>query len=102
MARRTDPRTAAVVVGGIVAFTVLARRLGYPLGGNVVVRCRRGHLSTTLWIPGVKLKGLDLGVARLQVCPIGNHWSIVTPVRDIDLTDKERELAHAHHDIRLP
>jgi len=26
---------------------------GYPIGGRLVVRCRQGHLFTTLWIPGV-------------------------------------------------
>ena len=91
-----------IVIGVIVAATLVARRLGYNLGGNVVVRCRKGHLYTTLWIPGVKLKGLDLGVARVQRCPVGNHWSLVTPVRDSDLTDEERRFARAHHDGWIP
>jgi hypothetical protein len=30
----------------------LAMKLrGYPLGGQLIVRCRRGHLFTTIWIP---------------------------------------------------
>jgi hypothetical protein len=86
------------VITAIAAFTLVARRLGYKLGGNVVVRCRKGHVFTTMWIPGVKLKALDLGVARIQRCPIGKHWSLVTPVRDSDLTDEERTFARAHHD----
>lgn len=91
-----------VVIGALAGFTFVARRLGYKLGPNTIVRCRQGHLSTTIWIPGVKLKGLDLGVARLQRCPVGNHWSLVTPVRDSDLTDAERTLARRHRDVRIP
>jgi hypothetical protein len=33
---------------------------------------------------------------------VGDHWSIVTPVRDSDLTDEERQLAREHRDIRVP
>ena len=89
-----------VVVGVIAGGTVLARLLGYKLGGNpVVVRCRQGHVVTTSWIPGVKLKGLDLVAARIQHCPVGKHWSLVVPVRDADLTEGERQFARAHHDL---
>jgi hypothetical protein len=92
-----------VFVGlGIVAFTLAARRLGYKLGGNVVVRCRQGHLFTTLWIPGIKLKALDLGIARFQRCPVGKHWTLITPVRDAGLTNAERQFAAEHHDIPVP
>lgn len=80
----------------------MARFLGYKLGGSVVVRCRRGHLFTTIWIPGVKLKALDLGWARLQRCPVGRHWTLVTPVRVSDLTDDEMQFAEAHHDAWIP
>jgi len=89
---------SAVIAGG----TLVARRLGYKLGVNTIVRCRQGHLFTTIWIPGVKLKGLDLGVARFQWCPVGRHWTLVTPVRESDLTDEERAIAAEHHDIRIP
>ena len=68
---------------------VVGRLLGYNMGGNVVVRCRQGHLFSTLWIPGVKLKAVDLGVARFQYCPVGKHWSLVMPVRDSALTEAE-------------
>jgi hypothetical protein len=89
---------AATAVGG----TLIARRLGYNLGTNTVVRCRQGHLFTTVWIPGVKLKEIDLVVARVQRCPVGKHWSLVVPVRDVDLTDEEIRFAREHHDIRIP
>jgi hypothetical protein len=96
------PAVPLIVIAAIAAATLAARRRGYKFGGNTVVRCRQGHLFTTIWIPGVKLKALDLGIARLQRCPVRNHWSLVTPVRDADLTDEEREFARTHHDIRIP
>ena len=79
------------------AITVGGRALGYKFGGNVVVRCRQGHLFTMLWVLGVKFRSLDLGVARWQRCPVGRHWTLVVPVRDRDLTDEERREAQAHH-----
>jgi hypothetical protein len=72
------------------------------MGGDLIVRCRRGHLFTTLWIPGVSVKALRLGWTRFQRCPVGNHWTLVTPVRDRELTDKERRDARTRHDLRLP
>jgi hypothetical protein len=99
---RTSRTAALIVIGVVVVATLVARRLGYKVGGDVVVRCRKGHLFTTIWIPGVKLKAVDLGVVRFQWCPIGRHWSLVIPVRDSDLTDEERQLARQHHDVRIP
>jgi hypothetical protein len=91
-----------LVLATIVAATLLARRRGHTFGGDTIVRCRHGHLYTTIWIPGVKLKLLDLGIASLQYCPVGKHWSLVTPVRDYDLADEERRFARAHHDVSIP
>jgi hypothetical protein len=85
-----------------VAGTVVARRLGYKVGGNVVVRCRQGHLFTTIWIPGASLKSIRLGWARLQHCPVGKHWTLVTPVKDATLTDEERRIAGQYRDVRIP
>jgi hypothetical protein len=99
---RRGLRPVVVVVTMLVLATLIARRLGYKVGGNTVVRCRQGHLFTTLWIPGVKLKAIDLGIARFQHCPVGNHWTLVVPVRDVDLTEDERQFAAEHHDIRVP
>ena len=99
---RTRGRRILLSIAAIVVWTLVARRLGYRLGANTVVRCRRGHLFTTIWIPGVKLKAIDLLVARVQWCPVGRHWSLVTPVRDADLTAEDRLLAGAHHDVRIP
>jgi hypothetical protein len=34
-----------------------------------------------------------LGWWRLQRCPVGNHWSIVTPVKEADVTEEEKRIA---------
>jgi hypothetical protein len=102
MSRRRKVTPVVVVVGVIAGGTVAARLLGYKLGGNVIVRCRQGHVYSTIWIPGVKLKGLDLVVARFQRCPVGKHWSLVVPVREADLTEGERQFAREHHDLPIP
>ena len=75
---------------------------GYPIGGNLVVRCRKGHLFTTLWIPGASVKSIRLGWWRIQRCPVGRHWSLVTPVKPKELTEEEERSARARHDFRLP
>lgn len=80
----------------------MARRRGTLFGANTVVRCRDGHLFTTIWIPGASVKALRLGWWRFQRCPVGGHWSLVTPVTTSELTEQEREFAALHHDLRLP
>ena len=101
MARRVL-RTILIIAGLITGGTLIARRLGYNLGTDTIVRCRQGHLFTTIWIPGVKLKELDLVIARIQRCPVGHHWSLVVPVRPATLTAEDREFAQAHHDVKIP
>jgi hypothetical protein len=95
-------RVVAFVAAGFVAETAVMRRRGYPVGANVVVRCRDGHLFTTIWIPGASLKSLRLGWTRFQYCPVGKHWSFVTPVKEADLTDEVKRVASEHKDIRIP
>lgn len=75
---------------------------GYPIGGNLVVRCREGHLFTTLWIPGASVKALRFGSWRFQYCPVGGHWSLVKPVRPGEISDEEARLARQRRDVRLP
>ena len=75
---------------------------GYPLGGRLVVRCRKGHLFTTLWIPGASLKALRLGWWRFQRCPVEHHWSVVTPVKEAELTRREKRRARRHRDVPVP
>ncbi len=101
----TVPRPLRAVVAVVVVAvggTVVGRLLGYELGFHTIVRCRRGHLSETIWIPGVKVKALDLGVARVQRCPVGKHWSLVVPVKTASLTHGDRELAGQHRSVRIP
>ena len=113
MSRSSKPeRSRRGVVGGrrrrgVIAATVLSEAIplwlrGYTLGGNVVVRCRDGHLFTTLWIPGASVKALRLGPWRLQRCPVGDHWSVVTPVRRSDLSKRDKRIAGRRRDIRIP
>ena len=75
---------------------------GYRIAGNLIVRCQQGHLFTTLWIPGVSVKSLRFLWWRVQRCPVGNHWSIVVPVREADLSRRQRRSAHEIHDVRIP
>jgi hypothetical protein len=98
VSRRKRRKLVVAVVAFYVASTVVARRLGYGVGGETVVRCRRGHLFTTIWIPGASLKAVRLGWWRFQRCPIGPHWSLVAPVRAADLGDEERKQAAAVRD----
>jgi hypothetical protein len=92
---------AALVVLNVVG-TIVARVLGYRVGGKTVVRCRRGHLFTTIWIPGASIKSIRLGWWRIQRCPVGRHWSIVVPVKEADLTSRERRRAHEIQDVPVP
>lgn len=65
---------AFVIALGVVIVVLVAvvgskagRRRGYSgMGGDTIVRCSRGHLFTTLWIPGSSLKAVRLGSQRYQ------------------------------------
>ncbi len=100
MRRKLFAAIAAVTVA--VEAVVLVRRRGYVWGLHTVVRCRSGHLFTTLWIPGASIKSVRLGWWRVQRCPVGRHWSVVTPVRTSDLTDDERRHAAEYRDSPVP
>jgi hypothetical protein len=95
-------RRLVVVFAGYAIATIAARALGYPVAGRVVVRCRQGHLFTTIWIPGASLKSLRLGWWRVQRCPVGQHLSIVKPVRESKLTKSERRAAENNKDFAIP
>jgi hypothetical protein len=97
-------RRAAVVAAIAVVAEVprISLGVGYPVGGEVVVRCRRGHLFSTIWIPGASIKAVRLGWYRFQRCPVGGHWTLVRPVREAELSDDELRSARDQHDVRLP
>ena len=96
--RRAGLIAAAAIPFETAALWLRARRIG----GNVIVRCQAGHLFTTIWIPAASVKALRLGFWRVQRCPVGRHWTLVTPVNEADLTEDERRTAREHRDIRLP
>jgi hypothetical protein len=92
-----------LVIGALYAETVeVVRRRGFVLGIDTVVRCRSGHLFTTMWIPAASFKAIRLGWWRFQRCPVGNHWALVTPVKEADLTEEEWQFAAQHRDVRIP
>ena len=101
--RNRRRRRGIALAGVLIGVEALALRLRTGrFAGTVVVRCRSGHLFATIWIPGVSVKSLRLGWWRVQRCPVGAHWSIVTPVDERALTEDERRAAHAGHDVRIP
>lgn len=92
-----------IVIVGLAAFVVgavIAHRQGYKKLGEVVVRCRRGHFFTTEWAARGAMRGLDLGWARIQRCPVGGHLTVVVPVDDSDLTAEQKKQAREHRDDR--
>ena len=103
-ARRHRRRKALAVVLGATAIeaVVVAKRRGSLIGIDTVVRCREGHTFTTYWIPGASLKAIRLGWWRYQRCPVGHHWSLVTPVDALLIDEAEKALAEKRHDIRIP
>ena len=95
------------IIVGVIAFyavaTVVARRCGYSgLGGRTLVRCRAGHLFRTIWVPGVSVKSIRLGWYRAQFCPVGRHWTLVSPIKDTALSDDQRHLTLVPDDISIP
>lgn len=104
MGDRLRKARVPIALGGLavaVEAVALKRRSG-RIAGNVVVRCQEGHLFTTIWIPGASVKSLRFAAWRFQRCPVGHHWSVVTPVRASDLALEARELAAATTDVRVP
>lgn len=70
-----------VIVVVVLVKVVVAKRRGQPaLGGEISVRCSKGHVFQTFWSPLGSFKSIRLGSARFQHCPVGDHWSLVRPV----------------------
>lgn len=90
-----------VIVAALLAFAggaVLARRRDYLKVGETAARCGRGHLFTTAWNRKLTYRELSLGWTRLQRCPVGDHWSLVRPLQDSELTPEEKREAREHRD----
>lgn len=95
-------RRRTLLVASFVAEPLAMWLRGYPIGGRLVVRCRQGHLFTTLWIPGVSIKSARFLWWRVQRCPVGRHWTVVTPVKPSELSIRERRIASRLRDLPLP
>lgn len=99
--RRKHIAIVVAVASLLVECAALWRR-GRVMPGNVVVRCRKGHLFTTIWVPGASAKSIRLGWWRVQCCPVGGHWALVAPVAESELSERERRAAREHRDVRVP
>src|SRR5487761_2055490 len=93
--RRRLKLFAFIAMSNVVA-GALARRRGFAIGMNTIVRCRQGHLFSTIWLPGASVKALRLGPFRFQHCPGVQHWTFVVPVRNATLSEAELRDANAH------
>lgn len=82
--------------------TAYMRKSGYAVGMKTAVRCRAGHLFTTIWIPGASFKAVRLGSVRLQWCPVGRHFTAVRPLKVAELTEEVRDAARLQHDAPIP
>ena len=93
-----ESKTALVIVGAMIIAGLLNmfERFDRP------VRCRAGHLFTTIWIPLASLKALRLGGRRFQHCPVGHHWTTVVPLDQTSGRPADLETAAALLDIRIP
>ncbi|WP_194894515.1 hypothetical protein [Catenulispora pinisilvae] len=100
--RKRLGRAVVGAIGMIALETAYMRKSGYAVGLQTAVRCRAGHLFTTIWIPGASVKAVRLGPVRLQWCPVGRHFTSVRPVKVAELTDEVQEAARLQHDARIP
>jgi hypothetical protein len=99
---RKRPLVALGIATVVAETVVVVRRRGFLFGAHTVVRCGQGHLFTTLWIPGASVKAVRLGWWRFQRCPVGRHWTFVTPVAVSGLSGAELELAAQSRDYPVP
>ncbi len=95
----TRKRKAALLF--LLAFA-LAGLLGAFERFERPVRCRDGHLFTTIWVPFGSLKALRLGRKRFQYCPVGHHWTMVTRLDEASARRKDLAKARSVRDLRLP
>ena len=104
-----DAGPAALVLVPLIGLVAVA---AYALGGRfasgvgegfvTVVRCREGHIYRTIWAPMISIKAIRLGPVRYQYCPVGRHWTLVTPVDPADLNPAERREARRNADSGVP
>jgi len=90
-----------LVAAALIWVLVASVRAGRG-AGQVIVRCRAGHLFTTTWMPLMSFKAIRLGPLRYQYCPVGQHFSLVMQVNEADLSPDELEQARRFHDTLVP
>ncbi len=66
------------------------------------VRCSKGHLYTSTWIPYASVKALRLGWKRWQRCPVGKHWAVATKLDPETASPEELAEAAKAHDWHIP
>lgn len=98
MSLSRESRVALATLGGMIA----AGQLGLLKRFDRPVRCKDGHLFTTIWIPLASLKAIRLGSRRFQHCPVGHHWSTVAPLERTSAGSADLAAAAAMHDLRIP
>jgi len=86
----------------LAAVVVVSARSVSERGIQRIMRCRSGHLFTSMVIPGASLKAVRLGTVRFQRCPVGSHWTFVRQVDPTALTDEQRAEAARYHDDPVP
>jgi hypothetical protein len=59
--RKSRRRRWLIITAALLLEPVGMKLRGYRIGGNLVVRCRKGHLFTTIWIPGASVKAVRFG-----------------------------------------
>jgi len=106
-----SPQASQVVLVGAGAFALVViwtfflapkNRSGRLPGAKIIVRCRDGHLFTTVWIPFVSFKAVRVGAVRIQHCPVGDHVTSVVPVDPSSLSEADRRFAADHPDSLVP
>jgi hypothetical protein len=90
-----------VIIVVVLIKIIVSKRNGRPaLGGEILVRCGRGHLFRTHWSPLGSFTAIRLGSARFQHCPVGDHWSLVRPVDESELTAADRRAVEQDDGVR--
>jgi hypothetical protein len=67
-----------------------------------VVRCSRGGLFETKWIPLVSFKAVRLGRRRFQRCPVHRKWEVVERVDSATLSKAQQSEASRYPAGWLP
>lgn len=96
-------RVIVAAVALAVASVVATRRRGRTdLEGRTLVRCRSSHLFRTTWGPGPSLASMRRGRGRVQYCPVGRHWTLVSVVKDEGVLDHHVRRSVVPRDLAAP